>query len=241
MITKMAKSAAEYTRLLQSLLPKGRAWTRALGSVLYEFLQGVADELVRVDARSDDLLVERDTRTTSELLTDHETDLGIPDECSKLAVTVQERRNEVHVKYIASGRQDKRYFIDLAAALGYIITITEYGPTTFAWDVNVAYGEEWIYFRSGESVSGDSIIYIPGTAFIVCIINKYKPAHTIVNVLSVGPNFDRSFGSGFLSLPSGDIDYLQGAFSRAFGISFDLFRAGAFSWDEFDDSFNIPA
>ena len=44
-----ARSAADYLRMLQHLLPQGQAWTRAPGAVLTAVLQASADELERLD------------------------------------------------------------------------------------------------------------------------------------------------------------------------------------------------
>ena len=131
------KSAAEYRELLKSLLPKGSAWTRSTSSFLHEVMYGLAGEFSRIDGRSEDLLVERSTLTTSELISDHETDLGIPDDCSILAETLDERRQYANAKLIAYGRQNPAYFIELAAALGYSCTITENAAGTFSWSLNV--------------------------------------------------------------------------------------------------------
>ena len=236
----MARSAADYLRLLQSLLPRGAAWNRDDGSVLTEFLYGQAEEFARVDSRSDDLLKERDTRYTTELLVDHELDFGIPDECSELATTIQQRRNVIHTKLNASGRQDKQYFIDLAAALGFTITITEFAAGTFRWQVNMEYWLEWIFFRSGGSESGDPLVYVPGFELLSCVLNKYKPAHTILEVVGTGAAFDRSFGPSFLSLSSSGDDYLTGPFDKGYNISFDFRRGGGFDFDNFGNGFDKP-
>ena len=150
------RSAQEYRSLLASLLPEGRAWSRNLSSRLSEFLYGIAEEFARIENDALDLaIVERDTRTTSDLLEDHEFDLGLPDGCSDSSLLIAVRRREAHSKLIALGGQDKQYFIGLAAALGYPITITEFIPfwcglgqsgdscgdywVIFFWQVNLEY------------------------------------------------------------------------------------------------------
>lgn len=236
------RTVTHYLRLLQSLLPWGKAWSRDDDSTLTEFLKAQADEFVRLDSRSVDLQTERDVRATQELISEHETDLGIPDECIELAGTLQERRDYAHSKLIAQGRQDKQYFIDLAAAAGYTITITEFAPDTFHWQVNVygGGGSEWVYFRSGGSVSGDPLIYGAGFDLLQCLLDKYKPAHTTVEAVLAGYAFDEAFGLGFDSFPSSITSWLEGAFGRGFGNGFDRYRGGSFGYDEFGDGFNKP-
>lgn len=247
----------EYLRLLQSLLPKGKAWNRDESSVLTEFLYGEAEELSRVDKRSDDLLQERDTRYASELLVDHELDLGLPDECSESSLTITERRRAAHSKLIAQGQQSPSYFIELAAAYGWTIIITEYTPfwcgigmagdpcgdqeVIFYWKVSIYYdGGESVYFICGSSESGDPLLFIPGLTSLICMLKKYKPAHTTLIFDYIGPEFDRAFNSSFDSLPSEEGDYLEGAFWRGFGRGFDVHYGGEFDSNAFDENFRQP-
>lgn len=249
----MARSVLEYLRLLQSLLPKGRAWNRGEDSALTEFLHGQAEEFVRLDARSDDLLVERDTRTASELLVDHEIDLGIPDECLGLEKTDRQRRSAAHSKLIATGGQDKRYFIDLAATLGYAITITEYIPFLCGlglagdecggyrvlsyWKVSIQYSEiSGGAFSRGFDIGFDSL-YSVDIETLYCVMNKYKPGHATVIFDFVGPAFDVAFSSGFDSMPSDIESYLEGALSQGFGLGFDVNLGGDFDNDAFGNGF----
>ena len=254
----MAKSATDYLRLLQALLPKGKAWNREEGSVLTEFLHGEGEEFARVDSRSDDLLIERDTRYATELLTDHEIDLGLPDECSPDSQTIQERRLAAHSKLIALGQQNPAYFIELALAYGWTVTITEYTPcwcgvgdcgdpcgdqeNIFYWKVTIEFGGGGyvVYALSGSSECGDWIAYIPGSTAMVCSLEKYKPAHTVLIYDYEGPDFDEAFSSAFDSLPSeGDL-YLYGAFDQSFGLGFDVHLGGEFDFDAFGISFRKP-
>lgn len=254
----MARSAENYLRLLQSLLPRGRAWNREEDSNLTEFLYGEAEEFARVEERSNSLLQERDTRKTSELLVDHENDLGLPDECSDPDATIQERRFIAHTKLITLGGQNPQYFIDLAEAYGWTITITEYSPfwcgihgcgdpcgdqwVIFYWNVTINFGGgEIIYFTCGSSECGDPLAYIPGTSSLICMLNKYKPAHTVLTFDYDGPGFDTGFDSGFDSMPSGNEDYLTGGFSKGFSLGFDVCLGGGFSKDGFDSGFDVPA
>lgn len=250
------KTPTEYLRLLQSLLPFGRAWNRDDDSNMSKFLLAQADEFSRVDSRSDDLLQERDTRYSSELLIDHEIDLGLPDECSRNGQTISERRLAAHSKLIALGQQNPAYFIELAAAYGWTITITEYTPfwcglgamgdmcgrqeVIFYWKVSIAFSGEVVYFTSGSSEAGDPLTFVPGTSSLICMLKKYKPAHTTLIFDYTGPGFDRGFSSGFDSLPSEEDDYLEGGFDKGFSIGFDVHYGGGFDKNGFGDGFERP-
>jgi len=250
----MAKTVLDYLRSLQSLLPRGRAWNRDEDSVLFQFLYGQAEEFARVDSRSDDLQEERDIRYASELLIDHEIDLGLPDECSAEAQTIQERRFAAHAKLIALGQQNPAYFIQLAAALGWTITITEYKPfwcgygvsgepcgcqnNIFYWKASIyVYGLEIIYFLCGSSECGDLLSYLPDTDSLVCMLNKYKPAHTIFLYDYDGPEFTAAFSDSFDASPYAISSYLTGGFSLGFAIGFEIGTGAGFDSNGFDNGF----
>ena len=184
----------KYTAMLQNLLPQGLAWPRQPGTQTEGLLTALAVELERVDNRVADMLRESYPLTTTELLTDWERVTGLPEECEGLAPTVQLRREAVDQKLSSIGGQDRAYYIDVAARLGYEITITEYKPfragASSAGDP--VYDEEWAYawrvdapeesvryFAAGESTAGEPLATW-GNELLECVINRLKPAHTIV-------------------------------------------------------------
>jgi len=242
-----------YLRLLQRLLPTGRAWTRDIDSRLTQLMHGEAEELARIDARSEDLKRERDTRRTLELITEHENDFALPDICTDPAETITERRNVLHTKLITLGQQDKTYFINLAAALGYTITITEHRPfwvgysyvgdpvgdqnVIFHWTVSSSYGAETIYFVVGSGAVGDPLVRYPSLTLLECTINKYKPGHTTVDFIYTGPDFSTAFDESFDSAPSGEAEHLEGPFFRSFSDAFNVAYGGKFGRD-FNNDFN---
>jgi uncharacterized protein YmfQ (DUF2313 family) len=251
----MGRNAEEYKRLLKSLLPKGKIWNREDGSTLSEFLHGEAEELARLETRSEELLVERDTRKTTELLIEHETDFSIPDDCSELAGTIEERRRLLTSKLTAIGQQDKDYFIEVALSLGYVITINEFSPficgvgesgdpcgdldVLFYWEVLVqGQGAGIVYFTSGESQSGDPLQFTPGADLLKCVFAKLKPAHTVIIYGWSGPGFSNGFSNGFDSIRSDELSYLEGGFSNGFSNGFDIFKGGGFD-NGFSNGFRI--
>lgn len=191
----MARTAAEYREQLKALLPPGQAFPREPGTTMQELLDGMAEELARVDVRGEELTVEANPLTTSELLSDWERVAGLPDKCSgALEETAQGRRNALVAKLASTGGQSAAYFIEVAAALGYTVTITEFRPFragfshagdaltngdwAFTWQVN-APGVTTISFRAGQSSAGEPL-RAWGNDTLECKINQLKPAHTIV-------------------------------------------------------------
>lgn len=123
-----ARSAADYLRMLQHLLPQGPAWTRAPGAVLTAVLRASADELERLDMAMHLLLMEILPTSAIAGLEDWERVLGLPDDCLPAGSTLQERRSAVLAKLRDEGRQDLAYWYGVADSLGYDVTIEEHWP-----------------------------------------------------------------------------------------------------------------
>lgn len=183
-----------YLAFIQSLLPVGEVWGRAANSVMTTVLNVIAGEFWRTHTRIDDMLAEADPRQTLEILPEWEVETGLPDMCSGIADTLQERRLSVLQKLTSRGGQSKAYFIDIAAVLGYTITIDEFRPflcgisrcgdklnggpeVRYNWRVHVA-GARVTYFRTGASRCGEKLMSISRATDLECIFNRLKPAHT---------------------------------------------------------------
>ena len=72
----MGVSNDDYVQLLGALLPPGPAW-----SVDDVAISGAAPSLLRAHQRGDELMLEIDPRTTTELIDRWERCCGLPDEC----------------------------------------------------------------------------------------------------------------------------------------------------------------
>jgi uncharacterized protein YmfQ (DUF2313 family) len=188
------RTAAEYREQLKSLLPPGQAFPRESGTTMHDLLDGMSIELARLDARGEALPIEASPSTTNELLTDWERIAGLPDKCSgTLEQTIQGRRKALLTKLSNTGGQSPAYFIELAASLGYTVTISEYrpfragrsyagdaltnGPWAFAWLVR-APSVTVTEFRAGLSAAGERL-RTWGNDTLECKITQLKPAHTI--------------------------------------------------------------
>jgi len=260
----MGRSVEEYKRLLQSLLPRGRIWPRNDDSTMAEVLAGIATELSRVEGRQDDLIVEAHVTTTTELVTDHEEDFGLPEVGEELDTTIAGRREDLHSKLVAVGQQDKGYFIAIAAALGFTVDITEHRP---AWSGIAAAGDpcgdqENIFYWT--AVISIPLGVIPIIDALKYQFEKLKPAHTLVLFDYDGPAFARAFDWAFDSIPwydgsfwpgefgaeydssfatayAYDGKFLKGGFDHAFGLGFKGHWGGDFEFNAFDTGFWKPA
>lgn len=182
----------DYRQLLQKLLPPGSAFNREDQTKLADMLLAISDEWGRVDDMIARVLTEADPREAVLLLTDWERITGLPDDCVMQIGTLQERRNAVALRLGTLGGQSAAYLIYLASLAGFTITITEFKPfvagsnagdylTNGDWQntfrVN-APSQTVRYFTAG-SLTGESLASW-GNQLLECIINRVKPAHTIV-------------------------------------------------------------
>jgi uncharacterized protein YmfQ (DUF2313 family) len=182
----MGLIADVYARLLKQLLPSGRLWNLEPDSNLSRLFLGIAQEFARIDVRADDLMGELDPRTAVELLPNWEVVLGLPEDGQTLGSTIAERQAAVARKFLAQGGSTPAYFIQLAALAGYVATITETGMPLHTWRMNVDLsrspsGTQAVSaaFRTGASRTGERLRSW-SVAELEAIINKAKPAHTVV-------------------------------------------------------------
>lgn len=187
-------TAAEYREQLKALLPPGQAFPRDPGTTLHDLLDGMSIELARLDGRASILPQEAIPSSSLELLSDWERVVGLPDKCSgALEETLQGRRNALLAKLTSTGGQSVGYFIELAASLGYMVTIEEFRPFRAGMSVagdaltNGPWVHTWLVrapevsvteFRAGLSAAGERL-RTWGNDTLECKINQLKPAHTI--------------------------------------------------------------
>jgi uncharacterized protein YmfQ (DUF2313 family) len=169
-------SADDYAAAMANLLPRGRAWPRDPDTNLMRLMGALAPTYQRNGATAAALVADIFPRTTTALIPEWEETLGLPDPCSPLNPTTEQRRAAILAKFIASGGQSAPYFISVAAALGYTITVTNYSPQTWA----IGAGQTTVsYFAVGQSTVGDPLASW-GNAILECRLKQIKPAHTIL-------------------------------------------------------------
>jgi len=179
---------------LKKYFPRGTAWNFSDGSNLKKLNDGYAVEFCRIQDRQDQLLFEIDPRNADELLTDWETMLGLPDECSALGSTPEERVNHVVQKLTNQGGSSFEYFEGVAENLGFDVTVSDFcrfqagrshagdALTNAAWDywfqVTLP-SDVTTVFKAGSGKAGDKLVEL-GNETLECTFKKLKPAHTEV-------------------------------------------------------------
>lgn len=189
--------AADYLDAAQALLPRGAVWPREPEAVQTRFWAAMATRLADWHARARGLSeAESDPASATEALPDWERAFGLPDACTPANVDMIARRSALLAKIAAKGGQSRAYFIEVAAALGFAVTIEEFRP--FRVGVGAVgdnlYSSDWLFtwrvhapaisdtvtsFTVGISAVGDPL-RAWGTTTLECVFARLKPARTNV-------------------------------------------------------------
>lgn len=196
--------AADYLAQLKALIPRGAAWSRESGSTLSALLEGLADELARVDARARDLMVQTDPRVVTEMLADWERAYGLPDGCVVADPTEPGRRLALHQRVASLGGQSPSYFVGLSALLGYEAEVEAFRPSRLPLTLPVRLaGRPWAFawrlaVYGPVEIGDESPLY--ASADLECVINRIRPAHTVVT-FDFDPDPEPTLHFDFLNPP----------------------------------------
>lgn len=189
----MAMSVEQYQAALLALLPKGDAWPTDLDSDMAKLMHGIAEEFARIDARAEDQLRESHPSSAAEMFEEWEHQYALPLPCITDEQTMVERRAALVQAYQAHGGQSRAFFIAVAAALGFTITIDEFIPMHAGCLAGApCNGEDWAFvfqvnapetttthFTAGTSVAGEALASW-GNAMLECAIKRLVHAHRVV-------------------------------------------------------------
>ena len=193
MPTPPAFGDADYQQAMLRLLPSGRVWRRDPASTLSAVMLALAPTYTRNTAAAAQVLIDASPATTQNLLVEWENSLGLPDPCTAPNPSIEQRQAAVRAKFGARGALTTAYFITLAAALGFTITITEFSPYTvdmpcdepllepewaFIWQVNAP--QITTFYFSVEESSVDDPLETYDAGELVCRITQDAPAGTLV-------------------------------------------------------------
>lgn len=162
-----------------------------LGSVSDNDIELEGKQLDALDAMNDELVNEMFANSSVELLPwwEHVFKIIPPPD-----VTIQQRQAAVLQAKRAKGGLSIPYFVSVAAALGFAITINELQPfmagvgsagdriyiddSIFIWQVN-APTVSMYSFRAGQSTAGERLGSPNDNLLLEKMINKLKPSHTL--------------------------------------------------------------
>lgn len=171
-----------YVDQLMQLQPPGMALTTDPESAWVKLLEGVATEFARIDGRSEDLVAEVTLApTANELLDAWESIVQEPVVGDLGTGTNSERVAGIRSALAAVGGQSVSYFMDIIRQFNVPADIQECRPFEVGRDGmgDPVGGEEWLYIWRvllREYVPAETV------QAMTRILNKHKPAHTIVTV-----------------------------------------------------------
>ncbi|WP_321865733.1 YmfQ family protein [Paraburkholderia tropica] len=185
--------AADFLKVLQGLMPRGRIWPRANDAVQTQVLSGLAPSYERATSRANYLLADAFPSTTYELLGEWESTLGLPDPCAGESPTIPQRQSQVVARFVGGGGPSIESLIAFAADLGYTITITQFVEAragqllageaccgtawNFAWQVNAPLNTV-VSALAGAMGAGDALTAW-GNQVLECELGEIMQAHTI--------------------------------------------------------------
>lgn len=187
----------EYAQAISNYLPDGRIWVNKNKSAsnIRLTLMAFALEFQRLELKMNEIIDEFDINTTTQLISEWETAVGLPDDCIAIASSLENRRNNVLLKIASDGASTEQDFIDLGALLGFTITIKSgiediTFPFTFPFMLFDSASDARFTLVVGVDVTEEPNVFpytFPFTftestvAALECIFNKIKPAN--VNVV----------------------------------------------------------
>lgn len=190
-------SRADFRAALQALLPTGRIWPREEGTTQAQVLDGLAAVYERQSADAAALLSDAFPARAQQLLPDWEATLGVGGQ-----LTLQQRRAAAVAQLIGVGGQSIPYLTAYAKALGFDVTITQYGPAraggaqagspccgdawSFVWSIGLV---QWTSTRAraGQSAAGESLAAWGEVAFETAL-RRVAAAHTLVRFSYTSPD-----------------------------------------------------
>lgn len=183
----------QYAYLLTMLLPRGPAW-----SSYDPLLLGFAPSLALAHQRGDDLMLEIDPRTTTELISRYEGICGLPDSCAPPGgvQTLRQRQQRLDAKINVTGGINEAFYLSQLETLGYSdVTITRFQSQNFNCNslcTDSLYNEDWRYYWQVNMPAVTTIDYMTcisdcaaslrtwGDTVVECVIQKHCPSHTYV-------------------------------------------------------------
>jgi len=185
-VEEHAQSHADY-------MPEGKLWRgkNIVDSKLRDLLRGFGASSKRQEEALSAFWDEVFINTTESFISDFERALGIPDDCFGIADTLAGRQRNCLLKMVSLYVVTEQDFIDLAAELGFTITITRpvedaFFNYTFDFTFIDLKESRFTWIINGENVAPTGFDYTFDFSFedtvsagiLNALFNKLKPANT---------------------------------------------------------------
>jgi uncharacterized protein YmfQ (DUF2313 family) len=150
--------AIDYLLMFLGLQPRGLAWNVRLDSNWAKLWLADADGMARLEGKGFELVSEANPLSSMAALEDWERVLNLPDECSKLGESLEQRRATVIAKLQRPGGQSIDFFLKYLAPYGDRVEIQESYPPFLA-SVSVATDRTW-ELATGSLADGAGGAYV---------------------------------------------------------------------------------
>ena len=185
-----------YAEQLDALLPTGRAWDTAPGTVLGELLDAHAEELARFDFDATALLFDMLPSRTTNLIGEWETAVGLPDACSALASTLAQRRAAVRTQLVNRANLNPTSFEAIGALFGVATAVeqldqaradaatmldTNGGRWRFVWFIEVPRSADDQEFTTLSDVN-TPLLFTQRNTELECRLQALAPSHSLLVV-----------------------------------------------------------
>ena len=125
----MIYQISDFRDMALQLLPNGPAWPRDSESEWGLLFEALLPECVRIQSTINALVDEMSPVSSTLIFDEWEAEYGLPEKCITQLPRFGQRRGAVEDRHTAIGRQDRQFFIDLAASIGFVITIDEFNES----------------------------------------------------------------------------------------------------------------
>ena len=148
----------DYQLMFLRAQPRGVAWNKRLDSNWGKLWLADGDGMARLEDKAFELMDEVNPLFTQIALEDWERVLGLPDECSKLGESTEDRRAAVLAKLQRPGGQSIEFFLRFLAPYGDTVEIQE-GYPPFLASKSVAGDRTW-ELETGSLSDGEGGVYV---------------------------------------------------------------------------------
>lgn len=165
-------TSKDFRNALLNLLPMGPIWSRAEGGMIWVWARVIGDSYARNSDRATELLKVAFPATATELITEWEKTVGLPDPCVGPVDDMSIRQMLVVDRLVSSIESSTEFYIEYAKKYFNIdIIIDQYSPFRFGTSFDRPFGnDDWSHtwrIRSDQDLG-----------FLHCIFNRIAPAHT---------------------------------------------------------------
>lgn len=190
------RTQEEQATVLAGYLPNDQLWhdKNVDDTVLRKILLGLASQWLDFRDTGNEVCSEYDPTTTTKLITEWETAVGIPDCCFSNTGSLEDRRKQILLKLAGINATTAKQFENIAAVLGYDVTVeaakdssSASFPMTFPFILMTSDEAIFSFIVNINDPASSGFPYtFPFTLasgvseLLKCLFDKLKPANSLV-------------------------------------------------------------